>query len=115
MSRIDIYTLAGPVLLRLDPELSQRIVIVALKTGLVPRIPVPQDDVLEMTLWDRKFRNPIGLAAGFDKNAEVADKVLEHGFGFVEVGTVTPRPQRGNPRPRLFRGHGCSACRSTVP
>ena len=103
MSRIDIYTLAGPVLLRLDPELSQRIVIVALKTGLVPRIPVPQDDVLEMTLWDRKFRNPIGLAAGFDKNAEVADKVLEHGFGFVEVGTVTPRPQRGNPRPRLFR------------
>jgi dihydroorotate dehydrogenase len=59
--------------------------------------------VLRTTVWNLGFTNPIGMAAGFDKNAEVANALLRLGFGFVEVGTVTPRPQAGNPRPRLFR------------
>lgn len=61
------------------------------------------DPVLETNLWGRDFANPIGLAAGFDKNADVPMQVLALGFGFVEIGSVTPRPQAGNPKPRLFR------------
>jgi dihydroorotate dehydrogenase len=59
--------------------------------------------MLAQTLWDRDFPNPVGLAAGFDKNAEVPNAMLAFGFGFVEIGSVTPKPQPGNPRPRLFR------------
>ena len=55
------------------------------------------------TLWGKQLQNPIGLAAGFDKHAEAYGPLLEAGFGFVEVGSVTPRPQPGNPRPRVFR------------
>lgn len=61
------------------------------------------DPRLKLTLWNRSFPNPVGLAAGFDKNAEVVGPMLRMGFGFVEAGTVTPRPQEGNPRPRVFR------------
>jgi len=61
------------------------------------------DPALEVTLWERKFPNPVGLAAGFDKNAAVMHAMLALGFGFVEAGTVTPKPQSGNPRPRVFR------------
>ena len=57
----------------------------------------------EVIVWGRKFANPIGLAAGFDKHAEAYQGLLNMGFGFVEIGSVTPRPQPGNPRPRLFR------------
>ena len=95
--------LAGSLLRCLDPETAHRLAIGALKSGLVPRNRVPDDPKLRVTLWDRDFPNPVGLAAGFDKNAEVPDALLKLGFGFVEVGTVTPRPQQGNPRPRLFR------------
>ena len=77
--------------------------IAALRLGLIPTTVPPIDPLLRVCLWNREFPNPVGLAAGFDKNAEVPDRLLEQGFGFVEVGTVTPRPQRGNPRPRLFR------------
>ena len=59
--------------------------------------------VLATTLFGRALTNPIGLAAGFDKNARVYDRMAAHGFGFVEIGGVTPRAQRGNPRPRVFR------------
>ncbi len=62
-----------------------------------------KDDSLKIELWGKKFENPIGLAAGFDKNAEVINGCLKMGFGFVEVGTVTPRPQNGNPKPRVFK------------
>lgn len=74
-----------------------------LKAGLVPgRRPV-RDAMLANRLWGLDFPNPVGLAAGFDKNGEVPDAMLGQGFGFVEIGSVTPRPQRGNPQPRLFR------------
>jgi dihydroorotate dehydrogenase len=69
---------------------------------LLPAAP-PDDPRLSVTAFGRIFSNPIGLAAGFDKDAEVPDAMLKFGFGFVECGTVTPRPQPGNPRPRLFR------------
>jgi len=61
------------------------------------------DPVLHMRIWGRSFPNPIGMAAGFDKDAEVYDSLLQAGFGFVEVGSITPEPQPGNPKPRLFR------------
>jgi len=55
------------------------------------------------TVWGKQFENPIGLAAGFDKNGEAVDGMLKMGFGFVEVGSITPQPQPGNPKPRMFR------------
>ncbi len=101
--RIEPYAYVGPLLRRIDAERAHRLSIAALRSGLVPGVGPVTDPVLATRVWGRQFPNPIGLAAGFDKNAEVPDRVLEQGFGFVEVGTVTPRPQRGNPRPRLFR------------
>ncbi|KAL9340596.1 hypothetical protein Peur_066815 [Populus x canadensis] len=71
--------------------------------GWVPREKRPDPSVLGLEVLGRKFSNPIGLAAGFDKNAEAVDSLLGLGFGFVEVGSVTPVPQEGNPKPRIFR------------
>lgn len=89
----------------LPPESAHRLTVAALKAGLAP--PGRQDDDPRLKVTLRKSRlclpNVIGLAAGFDKNAEVFQQLLALGFGFVECGTVTPRPQAGNPRPRLFR------------
>jgi dihydroorotate dehydrogenase len=98
-----LLDLALPLLRRLPPETAHRVTLRALKSGLAPRRPSGDSPSLAITLWQRKFPNPVGLAAGFDKNAEVPDAMLRFGFGFVETGTVTPRPQPGNPRPRLFR------------
>jgi len=95
--------LALPLLRRLPPETAHRLTLRALRSGLAPQRPQPDPPELAITLWGRRFPNPIGLAAGFDKNAEVANAMLRLGFGFVECGTLTPRPQPGNPRPRLFR------------
>ncbi len=75
----------------------------ALKSGLLPADQRPDPPSLAVKVWGRTLPNPIGLAAGFDKNAEVPDAMLGLGFGLVEIGSVTPRPQDGNPRPRLFR------------
>jgi dihydroorotate dehydrogenase len=100
---IDLYPLVGPVLRALDPERAHELTIAALKAGLGPRAAAADDPRLRTTLWGREFPNPIGLAAGFDKNAEVPDAMLRLGFGFVEIGSVTPRPQPGNPKPRMFR------------
>ncbi|WP_042696226.1 quinone-dependent dihydroorotate dehydrogenase [Azospirillum sp. B506] len=100
---IDFYPLAGPVLFRFDPETAHGLTIKALKTGLVPPARGKDDPALHTRVWGLDFTNPVGLAAGFDKNAEVVDAMLNQGFGFVEPGSVTPRPQPGNPRPRLFR------------
>jgi len=100
---IDLYPLVGPILRRFDPETAHGLAIAALKWGLTPSSGQRGSPVLEIDLWGRRFINPIGLAAGFDKNAEVADAMLGQGFGFVEIGSVTPRPQAGNPKPRLFR------------
>jgi dihydroorotate dehydrogenase len=99
----DLYPLAGPILRLLDPETAHNLAITSLECGLVPH-PAPfEDAILQTRLWDRDFGNPIGLAAGFDKDARVADAMLAQGFGFVEIGSVTPRPQPGNSRPRVFR------------
>jgi dihydroorotate dehydrogenase len=97
------YSLADKFLTRLDAETAHGLAIRALKSGLLPGDRKPDPSSLLVTVWGRQLPNPIGLAAGFDKNAEVPDAMLALGFGLVEIGSVTPRPQDGNPRPRLFR------------
>jgi dihydroorotate dehydrogenase len=97
------FRFVGPLLRRLDPEVAHGLTLRALARGLAPRESGTDDPILAIRLWGRDFANPIGLAAGFDKDAAVVGPLLELGFGFVEVGTVTPRPQAGNPRPRIFR------------
>lgn len=96
--------IATAALRRLPPETAHRATIALLRAGgrLLPAAP-PDDARLAVRLFGRLFANPIGLAAGFDKNAEVPAILLRLGFGFVECGTLTPRPQSGNPRPRMFR------------
>jgi dihydroorotate dehydrogenase len=94
--------LAMPLLLRLPPETAHRATIAALKHA--PHLPrTPASPRLAVNAFGLAFPNPLGMAAGFDKSAEVASALLALGFGFVEVGTLTPRPQSGNPSPRLFR------------
>ena len=91
-----------PLLRWLDPEDAHRLAVQGLKL-LPPARPRDDDSKLAVRAFGLNFSNPIGMAAGFDKHGEVTDAVLRLGFGFVEVGTVTPKPQSGNPRPRLFR------------
>lgn len=93
---------ARPLLRRLDPETAHALALSGLKLAPLP-LPSPDDAKLRVEAFGLAFPNPVGLAAGFDKNAEVVDALLRLGFGFVEAGGVTPRPQPGNPRPRLFR------------
>ena len=100
---IDYYRYAGPLIRCLDAERAHNLAIRLLKTGLVPSQPKENDSCLQINVLGKVFPNPVGLAAGFDKDAEVSDAMLGQGFGFVEVGTLTPRPQPGNPKPRLFR------------
>jgi dihydroorotate dehydrogenase len=91
-----------PLLRWFDPEDAHRLAIQGLK--LLPPVRLRPDDAkLAVRAFGLNFPNPIGMAAGFDKSAEAPDALLRLGFGFVEIGTVTPLPQRGNPRPRLFR------------
>ena len=92
-----------PALRLLPPEAAHRLAIRAIAMGLGPRDRSPDDPVLATTVWGLDFRNPVGLSAGFDKGAEVPDAMFAAGFGFVEAGTVTPLPQPGNPKPRMFR------------
>lgn len=87
----------------LDPEDAHCATLLAIKSGLAPRFKAVDDERLKVSLLGLNFPNPVGLAAGFDKNAEGIEAVLNMGFGFTEVGTVTPKPQSGNPRPRIFR------------
>ena len=100
---IALASLALPLLRRLEPERAHHLTLWALSHGLVRGPATADDPILAIDLWGKKFSNPVGLAAGFDKNATVPDAMLRLGFGFVEVGSVTPRAQSGNPRPRLFR------------
>ncbi len=97
------YDFAGPFLRLIDPETAHGWALTALKNGWVPKPQPFEDKRLNMTVWGHTFSNPVGLAAGFDKNAIAPDAMLRQGFSFVEVGGVTPKPQPGNPRPRLFR------------
>ncbi|MBP1851361.1 quinone-dependent dihydroorotate dehydrogenase [Rhizobium halophytocola] len=87
----------------LDPEVAHGLSLAALRSGLLPSCDVPVDPKLRQTVAGLTFANPLGIAAGYDKNAEVPDALMKLGFGFAEVGTLTPRPQSGNPKPRIFR------------
>jgi dihydroorotate dehydrogenase len=98
-----IYDLALPLVRLLSPEAAHRATIRALAMGLAPKHAVSDPAALEVRLWRQRLPNPVGLAAGFDKDGEVPDAMLAFGFGFVECGTITPLPQPGNPKPRLFR------------
>lgn len=93
----------NPFFALLDAEVAHRLAVSAASQHLLPREKRPDPEILGLEVWGRKFRNPIGLAAGFDKNAEAVEGLLGLGFGFVEVGSVTPMPQEGNPKPRIFR------------
>jgi dihydroorotate dehydrogenase len=97
-----LFPLAKPILHALDAETAHQLTIRSL--ALMPPGPVPRsDDTLKIACFGRLFPNPVGLAAGFDKQCEVPDQLLRLGFGFVECGGVVPKPQAGNPRPRVFR------------
>ena len=95
--------LIAPLLFKIDAERAHNLAIFALKLRGGRAQEQSPTAPLHVKLWDLDFPNPVGMAAGFDKNAAVADALLGLGFGFVEVGTITPRPQSGNPKPRMFR------------
>ena len=96
-----LFDLLRPAIFALDPERAHTLTVAALKHLPPGRKPAPGP--LTTKVAGLTFPNPVGLAAGFDKNGEVPDAMLGMGFGFVEVGSITPRPQEGNPKPRLFR------------
>ncbi len=99
---MSFFNLARPILFGLDPELAHRLTINALR-WLPPKKSIAADPMLSSYCAGVLFPSPVGLAAGFDKDGEVIRAMLGFGFGFVEVGTLTPLPQAGNPKPRLFR------------
>jgi dihydroorotate dehydrogenase len=90
-------------LFRIDPEIAHQMSITALKSGLGPNCALAADPRLKVEIAGLSFRNPLGLAAGYDKNGDAPEAILRLGFAFTETGTVTPKPQAGNPKPRLFR------------
>ncbi len=96
-----LFDLVRPALFALDPERAHRLTVRALSVSPVRK--PPKRGPLAIDVAGLSFPNPLGIAAGFDKDAEVPDQLLGLGFGFVEVGSLTPRPQAGNPKPRLFR------------
>ena len=98
-----LFGLGQALLLALDPERAHDLAIRSLELGFYPRAEAPDDKRLAQRLFGLEFPNPVGMAAGFDKNARVSRALLAVGFGFVEVGTLTPRPQSGNAAPRIFR------------
>ncbi len=116
------YRLLRPLLFRLDPEASHGLAIAALRAagrvpGMVPwmaRRRRVADPRLAQTLFGRVFANPVGLAAGFDKDARIVAALPALGLGFTEVGTVTPRPQPGNPKPRLLRHSGMESLQNAM-
>ncbi len=101
-----IYSLVRPLLFALEAETAHRVTLESIRKldrlGLVPAA-TPATAQCERSIMGLRFPNPVGLAAGLDKNGEYIDALARLGFGFIEIGTVTPRPQPGNPRPRLFR------------
>lgn len=100
---ININNIGARVLRLLPPETAHQLAIRTLAAGVMPLPPRREYPLLTTRLWGRDFDSPIGLAAGFDKDAQAIDSLFAMGFDFVEAGTVTPLPQAGNPKPRLFR------------
>ncbi len=113
----DIYPLLRPLFFAMDAERAHDITLHFLKSGVFPRPTLQPDPVLESEVLGLRFPNPVGLSAGFDKKAEVIAPMFKLGFGFVEVGTVTPKPQAGNDKPRVFRSpsHGAVINRMGFP
>ena len=91
------------IIFKLDPELAHNLAIKALKYNYIPNNKISENSLIETEIFGKKISNPVGLAAGFDKDAEVYNSFYKLGFGFVEVGTITPLKQYGNPKPRVFR------------
>lgn len=100
---MDLFRITQPLLHALDAEKAHTLAIKALASGLVPQRKSHTDTRLSQKLWGVTFPNPVGIAAGFDKNAEAFPALYKQGFGFAEVGTLTPKAQVGNPKPRVFR------------
>lgn len=100
---LDLFPLLRPGLHAFDPERAHELTVRSLELGIYPRDCGKDMPILHQSLFGLEFSNPVGMAAGFDKDARVPQALFGIGFGFAEVGTVTPRPQPGNPRPRLFR------------
>ena len=100
-----MFSFLRPYIFSLDPEAAHDLAIQSLKANILPKsfFDVAGEELLETNLFNMKLPNPIGLAAGFDKSAEVYNSLFKLGFGFIEVGTVTPKRQLGNPKPRIFR------------
>ena len=98
-----MFNLLRPFIFKFNPEIAHSMAINALKLGNIPPLNLKKSPLLELTILNKKIYSPIGVAAGFDKNAEVYNSLFNLGFGFVEVGTITPKPQFGNPKPRVFR------------
>ncbi len=98
-----LFQLARPVLFTLEPEQAHEVSLKTLEAGIYPRPLGADDAVLGVSAMGLSFKNPLGIAAGYDKDARVPDAVLGMGCGFAEIGTITPKPQDGNPRPRVFR------------
>ena len=98
-----VFNLVRPVLHGLEPEHAHELTLRALEAGIYPRDRTSNDAALGVTAFGLEFANPVGIAAGFDKDARVPDAVLGLGCGFAEIGTITPLPQPGNPQPRVFR------------
>ena len=98
-----MFSKIRPFIFKLDPELAHDLAIKALKTNLIVNYKKKNELTLRTQLFGKEIPNPIGIAAGFDKNAEVYNPLFKLGFGFVEVGTITPLSQYGNPKPRVFR------------
>ena len=105
----DPYPLLRALMFHFDPELTHHLAIAALKHGLISAPRPSADSVLSQRVFGLDFANPLGLAAGFDKQADVIQALLNLGFGSIELGTVVPLPQSGNPKPRLFRIPECEA------
>lgn len=98
-----LYRLARPLLFRLDAEKAHELSLLVLKNGFLPRVGNAPDPILASRRFGLDFPNPVGLAAGYDKNGEVLGALAGLGFGFLEAGSITPKPQPGNPKPRVFR------------
>jgi dihydroorotate dehydrogenase len=100
-----MFSFLRPYIFTLDPEAAHDLAIKSLKLNFLPKsfFQVENEEMLSTELFKKKLKNPIGLAAGFDKSAEVYNSLFKFGFGFAEVGTITPRRQFGNPKPRVFR------------
>ena len=100
-----MFSYLRPYIFSLDPEVAHDLAIKSLKFNILPKsfFQVDNEDMLETNLLDHSIPNPIGLAAGFDKSAEVYNSLFRFGYGFIEVGTITPKRQLGNSKPRVFR------------